>query len=85
MLFLFTNKYFLMILGSGIGVAVAGFLLNTSGYDGLAAVQPGSALNMISFMHLVLPVVSIALQLLFMTGLNVEKENRQLEEPTAAQ
>lgn len=65
-------------IGSGIGVAVAGWLLNLSHYDGLAATQPQSALNMITVMYLVLPVVSILLQLLFMSGLNVEKDNARL-------
>jgi len=73
-----------MKVGSGIGVAIAGFLLNISGYDGLAAVQSDGALRMISFMYLVLPVIALALQLLFMTGLNVEKENSWLERELAA-
>lgn len=66
-------------VGSGIGLAVGGWLLNISGYDGLAAAQPQSALNMITVMYIVLPVVSIALQMLCMSGLNVEKENAALE------
>lgn len=65
-------------VGSGIGLAVAGWLLDISGYDGLLAVQPDSALNMISIMYLVLPVISIGLQLLLMLGLNVEKDNARL-------
>lgn len=66
-------------VGSGIGLAVAGWLLDLSGYNGQAAVQTTSALSMITVMYLVLPVVSIALQLLFMSGLKVEKENALLE------
>lgn len=66
-------------VGSGIGVAVAGWLLDIGGYDGQAAVQTDSALNMITIMYLVLPVVSIALQLLCMSGMKVEKENKSLE------
>ncbi len=66
-------------VGSGIGVAVFGWLLNLSHYDGLAATQPQSALDMITVMYLVFPVLSIVIQLLFMSGLNVEKANAQLE------
>ena len=65
-------------IGSGIGLAVAGWLLDISGYDGLLAVQPDSALDMITIMYLVLPVLSIGIQLLFMLGLNVEKDNTRL-------
>lgn len=68
-----------MKIGSGIGVALAGWLLDVGGYDGMAAVQTQGALNMITIMYLVFPVVSIALQLLFVLGLNVEKENKELE------
>lgn len=68
-----------MKVGSGLGVALAGWLLDVRGYDGLAAVQSESALTMITIMYLIFPVVSIALQLLCVLGLNVEKENAQLE------
>lgn len=68
-----------MKVGSGLGVALAGWLLDVGGYDGLAAVQSESALTMITIMYLIFPVVSIALQLLCVLGLNVEKENAQLE------
>lgn len=66
-------------VGSGLGVAITGWLLALGGYDGMAAVQTSSALNMITIMFLVFPVLSIALQLVFMGGLKVEKENAALE------
>lgn len=66
-------------IGSGIGVALTGWLLNLSHYDGNAAVQVDSANTMITVMYLIFPVVSILLQLIFVSGLNIEKENAKLE------
>lgn len=70
-------------IGNGLGIAISGWLLDVGGYDGLAAVQTEGALNMITAMYLIAPTISLFLQLLFMFGLNVEKENRQLEENNA--
>lgn len=67
-------------IGSGIGVALTGWLLSISKYDGTAAVQVASANQMITILYLVFPVIGILLQLLFVCGLNVEKENAKLEE-----
>lgn len=68
-----------MKIGSGVGVALTGFLLEMSHYDGNAAVQVHSANTMITVMYLIFPVVSILLQLIFVSGLNIEKENAELE------
>lgn len=66
-------------IGSGIGVALTGWLLDISHYDGNAAVQVDSANTMITVLYLVFPVISILLQLIFVSGLNVEKENARLD------
>ena len=66
-------------IGSGVGVALAGWLLDVGGYDGTVAVQTPGALRAISLMYLIAPVLSILLQGLCASGLNVEKENRRLE------
>ena len=44
-------------LGGGLGVAIQGWLLEFAGYDGTAAVQSASCINMLNIMYLVLPVV----------------------------
>ena len=44
-------------IGGGIGTAVVGWLLELSGYVGTHAVQPQSALNMMQFMYLWLPLI----------------------------
>lgn len=62
-------------VGGGIGSAVAGILLAAGGFDGTAAVQTDSAVQMIFFMYIVLPVIlrgAIAVLLYF---LKVEKAN----------
>ena len=66
-------------IGSGVGVALVGWLLDVGGYDGTVAVQTPGALRAISLMYLIAPVLSILLQGLCASGLNVEKENRRLE------
>ncbi len=71
-----------MKIGSGVGVALTGWLLSLAHYDGTAAVQVDSANLMITIMYLIFPVVSILLQLIFVSGLNVEKENAELEART---
>lgn len=65
-------------IGSGVGTAVAGWLLELGGYDGKATEQAQSALDMISFMYLWVPVLAnlAILGLLFL--LNVERKNEQL-------
>jgi GPH family glycoside/pentoside/hexuronide:cation symporter len=66
-------------VGSGVGTALAGWLLSIAHYDGAAQVQPQSATQMIEMMYIVLPVVAILVELLFVLGLKVEKENKELE------
>ena len=67
-------------IGGGLGTALCGWLLEWSGYDGLAAVQSAGCLNMLHVMYLWIPmVINLAITLLLMR-LNVEKENRRLRE-----
>lgn len=65
-------------IGSGIGTALAGFLLSLAHYDGTAMVQAESTNLMITVMYVVLPVVALLIELLFVCGMNVENENRML-------
>lgn len=65
-------------IGSGVGTAVAGWLLEAGGYDGKAAQQTESALNMISFMYLWVPTIANLFILVLLFFLNVEKVNEVL-------
>ena len=67
-------------IGGGLGTAICGWLLEWSGYDGLAAVQSTSCLNMLHVMYLWIPMVINLLIVLLLMRMDVEKENRQLKE-----
>lgn len=58
-------------IGGGIGTAVVGWLLELSGYKGTMAVQPQSALDMMQFMYLWLPLIFDILILLILSRMNV--------------
>ena len=65
-------------IGTGIGVALCGFLLEFSGFNGQAVEQAASAVTAINWSYLLgvglLPIVSFVV-FFFM---NVEKENEKL-------
>ena len=65
-------------VGGGIGTAITGWLLEISGYVGTAAVQPESALRMMSLMYLWIPVVLEILIMLVLSRMNVEETNEKL-------
>lgn len=65
-------------IGGGIGTALAGWLLEFSGYVGTNAVQPQSALHMMQFMYLWLPFIFNVLILLVLSRMNVEEANEQI-------
>ncbi|NBJ94454.1 MFS transporter [Parablautia muri] len=62
-------------LGSGIGSAISGWLLAASGYVPNAAQQSTSAINMLNFMYLWFPMISVTLIAVIMYFLKVEKAN----------
>lgn len=62
-------------IGSGIGTAFCGILLSAGGYVANAAQQSTSAINMINFMYLGFPLVSVGLITVIMYFLKVEKAN----------
>ena len=66
-------------IGGGIGTAVVGWLLELSGYKGTMAVQPQSALDMMKFMYLWLPLIFDILILLILSRMNVEAANEKLK------
>ena len=69
-------------VGGGVGTALTGWLLALGGFDGEAAVQTASAISMINFMYLILPLVLTVAMTFIVARLDVEKANKQL---TAAQ
>lgn len=67
-----------MKLGTGIGTALCGFLLDLSGYDGTATTQTASAVSAINWSYLLayalLPMISVVI----FYFLDVEKTNAKL-------
>lgn len=68
-----------MKVGSGVGTAVAGWLLAWGNYDGAAAVQPDSALSVITLMYVLVPFLFLIAEFVVVSFLNVEKANKELE------
>ena len=65
-------------LGGGLGTAITGILLDLSGYVNGAAVQSASALNMLNFMYLWVPMILSLAMTLLLSQMDVEKKNRAL-------
>ncbi len=65
-------------LGGGIGIAIQGWLLELAGYDGTAAVQSESCINMLNAMYLVIPVVITLIITFIMSRMKVEKANAEI-------
>ena len=66
-------------IGVGIGTSVVGWLLVVSVYKGTMAVQRLSALGMMQFMYLWLPLIFDILILLILSRMNVEAANEKLK------
>lgn len=67
-------------LGSGLGTAVTGVLLDLGKFDGMAVIQKASAVNMISAMYLVTPLIGAIITLIIYTMMDVEKKNKELRQ-----
>ena len=65
-------------LGGGLGTALTGILLDASGYVNAAAVQSASALNMLNFMYLWVPMILSLTITLLLSQMDVEKKNQAL-------
>ncbi|MDE5696425.1 MAG: glycoside-pentoside-hexuronide (GPH):cation symporter [Lachnospiraceae bacterium] len=66
-------------LGGGLGTAAAGWLLAASGFDGTAAVQTESCMQMLYFMYLWLPLIISLIITFVLSRMNVEKANDELK------
>ncbi|EOS45031.1 sugar (Glycoside-Pentoside-Hexuronide) transporter [Lachnospiraceae bacterium MD335] len=74
-------------LGGGLGTAIAGWLLEFSGFDGKLAIQPDSCINMLHIMYLWLPFAIDVVIMLVLSRMNVEETNEKMkaQPPNAAQ
>jgi len=66
-------------LGGGLGTAAAGWLLAASGFDGAAAVQSASCIQMLYFMYLWLPLIISLIIMIVLSRMNVEQANAELK------
>ena len=71
-------------VGSGLGTAVAGWLLASAGYVANAAQQADSVITMLYVMYLWIPTIANAIILALLWKLDVEKANEKLREEAAA-
>ncbi len=65
-------------LGGGLGTALAGWLLEFSGFNGKLAVQPDFCITMLHVMYLWLPFAINVIIMLVLAGMNVEEANERL-------
>lgn len=66
-------------LGGGLGVALTGWLLDFSGFDGKLAVQPQSCIDMLHVMFLWIPILVLIVISVIMSRMNVEQANAELK------
>ena len=66
-------------IGGGLGTAIAGWLLDFSGFDGQAAVQSTSCLNMLHIMYLWIPMGINLVITLILSRMDVERANERLK------
>ena len=67
-------------IGGGIGTALAGWLLDASGYIPNAAAQAASCINMLYFMYLWIPMIINLIITIFLSRLKVEHANALIRE-----
>ena len=65
-------------LGGGIGIAITGWLLDLSGFDGALGVQSDSCIQMLQIMYLWVPVAITLIITFIMSKMNVERANEKL-------
>jgi len=67
-------------LGGGLGIAITGWLLEFSGFNGKAAIQSAECIHMLYVMYLWAPMAIALVMTCIMSVMNVEKANRELKE-----
>lgn len=71
-------------VGAGPGIAICGWLLAAGGFVENAAVQTASAMGMIRFLYLWVPLILYGTMALLLTRLDVEKANKKILDAKAA-
>lgn len=71
-------------VGGGIGTAATGWLLALGGFDGTAAVQTTSAINMTFHCYITIPLIIGVIITVLLAFLNVEQANKKWEAEHAA-
>lgn len=64
--------------GVGVGPGIAGILMSLGQYDGLLAVQPDSAINMIKFCAIWAPIIFTFIMLLIILAYDLDKRYPQI-------
>ena len=67
-------------IGSGFGAAISGWRQAAGGYVANAEVQPESAIDMLHFMYLWIPLIVAVLLSILLYFMKVEKENADWDE-----
>lgn len=70
--------------GAGLGVALVGWLLAAANYDGQAATQPASAVNIEIFLYLWIPLIVAVLMGVIIYFLNIDKNLSQIQRDLAS-
>lgn len=70
-------------LGTGIGSALCGILLEIGGYVANAAEQSASCINMLNFLFLWFPIITTALTILILIFMDVDKQTDILRKKRA--
>jgi len=70
--------------GAGLGVALVGWLLAAANYDGQAATQPESAVNIEIFLYLWIPLIAAVLMGVIIYFLNIDKNLSQIQRDLAS-
>lgn len=75
---MFSCSSFGIKVGTGIGTAVAGWLLTLAGYSAEAAAQSMTVLSMIKFIYFGTPLIFAVLQVICLWKMKVVEENKAL-------
>lgn len=67
-------------IGTGLGGAIFGLVLNMGGYDGTAASQTAEAIRAITVDFTWLPLICTVISLVCMLGYNLDKKLPQIQE-----
>ena len=67
-------------LGGGLGTALAGWLLDVSGFEGSLAVQPESCIRMLHVIYLWIPLLISIIITVILSQMNVEDANERLRQ-----